>query len=79
LRSALDKVEKCLDGQQYREVANLGYRDVSSEFIFLQRTMATINDKALARTRTIQEIAAESKVAYDDVNHWYWSGCKAES
>ena len=42
LRKALDKVEQCLNNRQYEEVANLGYRDVSSEYIFLQRTMGAL-------------------------------------
>ena len=77
LRKALDKVEQCLDDKQYEEVANLGYRDVSSEFIFLQRTMAIIHDKSLERTRIVQDIAFEAKVAQEKVELLVTSLCKA--
>jgi hypothetical protein len=54
LRKALDKVEACLNNRQYQAVANLGYADVSSEFIFLQRTF-------------ISDIAGELELSYEVV------------
>jgi hypothetical protein len=40
LRRALDQVEDRLKDRQYEAVADLGYRDVASEFIFLQQSNA---------------------------------------
>ena len=34
LKQALEKVSTCLDKRQYEAASNLGYSDVSSEFIF---------------------------------------------
>jgi len=67
LRKALDKTEQCLKEEKYEEVASLGYSDVSSEFIFLQRTMGAINDKALRRSSVISDICLEAKLAYEVV------------
>ncbi|MEM7782153.1 MAG: hypothetical protein AAF939_13190 [Planctomycetota bacterium] len=67
LRKALDKTERCLRGGKYEEVANLGYRDVSSEFIFLQRTMGAINEDAMQRSSVISDICREAKLAYEVV------------
>ena len=67
LRKALDKVEQCQKDRRYEEVANLGYRDVSSEFIFLQRTMGSLLTKSHERSSLISDIACEAKVAYENV------------
>jgi hypothetical protein len=48
-------------------VANLGYRDVSSEFIFLQRTMGSLLTAAHNRQRFIADIAGESQLPYEVV------------
>lgn len=67
LRKALNKVEECLSKRQYEAVANLGYQDVSSEFIFLQRTMGSLLTAAHDRQRFIFDIAGEAKLAYEVV------------
>jgi hypothetical protein len=67
LRKALDKVENCLNDRQYEAVANLGYEDVSSEFIFLQRTMGRLLTAAHDRQRFISDIAGETKLPYEVV------------
>lgn len=67
LRKALDKTERCLRESDYAEVANLGYRDVSSEFIFLQRTMGAINDDAMKRSSVISDICCEAKLSFEVV------------
>jgi hypothetical protein len=67
LRKALDKVESCLNNRQYEAVANLGYEDVSSEFIFLQRTMGSLLTAAHDRQRFISDVAGEVKLIYEVV------------
>ena len=67
MRKALDKVEDCLNNRQYEAVANLGYEDVSSEFIFLQRTMGSLLAAAHDRQRFISDIAGESQLPYEVV------------
>ena len=67
LRKALDKVESCLNNRQYEAVANLGYEDVSSEFIFLQRTMGGLSTAAHDRQRFISDIAGDTRLTYEIV------------
>lgn len=67
LRKALDKVESCLTNRQFEAVANLGYQDVSSEFIFLQRTMGSLLTAAHDRQRFISDIAGDTKLTYEIV------------
>lgn len=39
LKEALYKVEKSLDERQFEESSQLGYQNVASAFIFMQRTL----------------------------------------
>ena len=67
LRKALDQVEDRLRNRQYETVANLGYRDVASEFIFLQRTMGSLLTAALRRASLISDIAGQTRMSYEVV------------
>ena len=67
LRKALDQVEDRLKNRQYEAVANLGYRDVASEFIFLQRTMGSLLTAAHRRSSLISDIAGETRLSFEDV------------
>ncbi|MCR9296387.1 MAG: hypothetical protein NXI32_27060, partial [bacterium] len=46
-------------------VAQLGYKDVSSSYIFLQRVMGSIQTNAYKRSDLISQIAAEVGLAYE--------------
>ena len=59
LRKALDKVETCLTERNFEKASSLGYGDVASEFIFLQRTLGGLQDSALERQRFISDLAVE--------------------
>ncbi len=59
LRKALDKVEVCLDERDFEKASNLGYRDVASEFIFLQRTLGGLQSSVLESQRFISDLAVE--------------------
>ena len=59
LKEALDKVDKCLEKRQFSKASSLGYSDVSSEFIFLQRCLGGLNDTVGEKEEVIQEICLE--------------------
>ena len=63
LRKALDKVSDSLDSGDYQTVAQLGYTDVSSSFIFLQRVMGGMQTNAYKRSDLISQIAMEVGLA----------------
>lgn len=44
LRKALDKLDNLLDKRKFSEACQLGYDDIASEFIFLQRTLGGLQD-----------------------------------
>lgn len=67
LRKALDKVLERLDAKDYQAVSQLGYREVASGFIFLQRVMGGIQMNGLRRSSTISDIAAEAGMTYEQV------------
>lgn len=59
LKDALDKVDKCLAKRQFSKASDLGYSDVSSEFIFLQRCLGGLNGTLMEKEKLIQEICLE--------------------
>ncbi len=59
LRKALDKVEKCLSERNFEQASSLGYGDVASEFIFLQRTLGGLQGSVLESQRLISDLAIE--------------------
>ncbi len=65
LRKALDKVSDSLDSGDYQTVAQLGYTDVSSSFVFLQRVMGGMQTNAYKRSDLISQIAMEVGLAYE--------------
>ena len=67
LRAALDKVLERLEAKDDQAVSQLGYREVASGFIFLQRVMGGIQINGLQRSSTISDIAAEAGLTYEQV------------
>ncbi len=59
LKEALDKVSTCLNQREFEQASALGYSDVSSEFIFLQRCLGSLNDTVMQKENVIQEICIE--------------------
>lgn len=68
LRKALDKIALCLDERTYQEAASLGYSDVASAFIFLQRTLGGLQHAYNQKEQLVSEIALKSGVGvYEEV------------
>jgi len=59
LKEALDKVSTCLNQREFEQASALGYSDVSSEFIFLQRCLGSLNDTVMQKEKLTQEICIE--------------------
>ena len=59
LKEALEKVSECLDRREFEKASSLGYSDVSSEFIFLQRCLGGLNDAVMQKEKLIQELCLE--------------------
>jgi len=67
LRKELDKVDDCLDRRAFEEAANLGYRGVSSEYVFLQRTLGSLTGVEQVKQELISHIAQRTGQSYEKV------------
>lgn len=66
LRQALDALDVQLDARQFEKAAALGYQDIASAFIFLQRTLGGLQSAELNRHALISSIAEELQCAHED-------------
>ena len=66
MRKALDKLDDLLDERQFEKAAALGYEDIATAFIFLQRTLGGLISDKLNRHSFISSIAQELQCAYED-------------
>jgi len=68
LRCGLDKIDECLHQREYEEASNIGYREIASSFVFLQRTLGGIQDVMGDKDKLVTEIAIKSGVGvYEEV------------
>ncbi len=68
LRKSIDEIEACMGKRTYTEASSLGYRDVSSAFIFLQRALGGLQHACNQKESLISEIAVQSGAsAYEEV------------
>ena len=67
LRRALTKISMALDARQYEKASALGYEEVASEFVFLQRTLGGLQGACLEKERLVQDLAFALRCPYEDV------------
>jgi hypothetical protein len=67
LRKALDTLKLLLDNNEDEAAADLGYSDISSNYIFLQRTLGGLKLAALNRSSAISDIAADTHQSHETV------------
>uniref|UniRef100_UPI00262C53AA hypothetical protein n=1 Tax=uncultured Jannaschia sp. TaxID=293347 RepID=UPI00262C53AA len=58
MRQALDALDQLLDAQAFERAAQLGYRDIASAFVFLQRTLGALQGSEHDRSALVSEVAA---------------------
>ncbi len=68
----MGKIDACLDKRKFEEASQLGYRDIASEFIFLQRCLGALNDAVTQKQKVIQDICIElcnelDNICYEEV------------
>ncbi len=62
LRKSLDQLEVRLDERSFEKASALGYQDIGSNFIFLQRTLGGLQQQVNKKSALISDIAARSGV-----------------
>lgn len=67
LRRALSKLSTALDARQYEKASALGYEEVASEFVFLQRTLGGLQGACLHKEGLVQNLAFALRCPYQDV------------
>ena len=69
LKKALKKVSKCLDQREFQKASTLGYQDVSSEFVFLQRCLGGLNDTIMQKEKIVSDICLELSKELEGVHY----------
>ncbi len=69
LKEALEKISICLDKREFEKASNLGYSDVSSGFIFLQRCLGGLNVTISQKEKLIQDVCIELCNELDNVRN----------
>lgn len=67
LKDSLDEIDVKMGERALEEAADLGYRDVASNFIFLQRVLGALKDSCYDKIKLVQDIAVETKYKYEEV------------
>jgi hypothetical protein len=67
LRKALRKLSSTLDARQYEKASALGYEEVASEFVFLQRTLGGLQGACLHKEAPVQGLAFELRCPYEEL------------
>lgn len=65
LRKALDALDGLLDDRQFEKAAALGYRDIASAFVFLQRTLGGLLSADLSRHEFTSCIAEALQCSFE--------------
>ena len=66
LRTALDKIDKAVDDRNFQEASAIGYKDAASAFVFLQRTLAGVQQLEHDKVELIQKAALRYTKIYED-------------
>ncbi len=56
----MPKIDVCLDKRNFDKASSLGYNEVSSAFVFLQRTLGGLQSAQLKKEELISEVAMKS-------------------
>jgi hypothetical protein len=68
LRKSLDDIEACLDQRAFSEASSIGYNDVATAFVFLQRTLGGLQQAQYEKEQLASDIALQSGVGvYEEV------------
>jgi len=66
-RSALDDIDQGLAERKYHTASQMGYGDITSNFIFLQRTLGALQTAYDNKTVFVSKIAGLTSSSYEEV------------
>ena len=67
LRETLKKLSDHMDNREFEKASSVGYNELASDFVYVQRTLAGLQTIAHQKEAFISDIASEAKTAYEDV------------
>ena len=67
MRRSLDALDQLLDTRAFERAAQLGYRDIASAFVFLQRTLGALQGAQHDHSGLVSEVAVEMGCAWEEV------------
>ena len=67
IKKALTVIETTIDQRSFEQAAALGYSDIASAFIFLQRTLGGLQSAEHAKAIIVQDICVEVGLPYEAV------------
>jgi hypothetical protein len=67
LRKSIDEILITIESNQIEDAADLGYGDLCSNFVWMQRCLGALHDAALKRSNAISEVAGDCGLAYEQV------------
>lgn len=65
LYNKLEEVKAAIMADDYRKASSLGYNEVSSAYIFLQRMLGSLITLDMKKDSIVSELAYELKVPYE--------------
>jgi hypothetical protein len=66
LKKSLKELTKLMEEEKYEEASSLGYRGVTTNFVFLQRCLAGIQSLAMDLSRVIIDVAERKGLSYEE-------------
>ncbi|MGN6133014.1 MAG: hypothetical protein ACTHOU_00885 [Aureliella sp.] len=67
LKKSVDEIVGCINSDQFELAADLGYRDLSSNFVWLQRSLGGVKIAALECSQAISDVAGDCGLAFEQV------------
>ncbi len=67
LKKSIDEIASSIKSDQFELAADLGYGDLSSNFVWMQRTLGSVNDAAMQCSEAISEVAGDCGLAHEQV------------
>ncbi|EEE35418.1 hypothetical protein RKLH11_4094 [Rhodobacteraceae bacterium KLH11] len=67
LRKSLDQLSMLLNERKFGKASDLGYREIASNFVFLQRTLAGLQSVDQDVSSCISDMAGDLECSYEDI------------
>jgi hypothetical protein len=67
LKKSIDEIVDSIKLDQFEQAADLGYQDLCSNFVWIQRTLGAVHDAAMQCSAAIAEVAGDTGLSHEQV------------